>query len=99
MIMIEDMARQSEVPHICLLWGEDANLYTWGADERCIACSRNTLPARVIRVDHATKRAIVAARDQIDEVDISRVRTVLPGDLLLVHEKVAISCLDEVDAY
>lgn len=97
-MIMEDLTRQGEDPHICLLWGEDASLYNWGAGERCIACSNNILPARVIRVDYATRRALVAARDQTDEIDISLVGKVVLGDLLLVHENVAISCLDEVEA-
>ncbi len=97
MIIMESLACRRKVPHICLLWSEDASLYTWGAGERCIVCSKNALPARVIHVDDATRCAIVAVRDQTNEVDISLVRKVIPGDLLLVHGNVAIRCLDEVE--
>lgn len=65
----------------------------------CITCSDQALPAKVLRVDQETETALVLVRvpsrtgDITEEIDVSLVEMVLPGDLLLVHGGVALARL------
>ncbi len=66
------------------------------ADGHCVTCSDEALTARVLRVDQETGLAlveIVAERHTTEEIDITLVESVAPGDLLLVHGGVAIANL------
>jgi hypothetical protein len=66
------------------------------ADGHCVTCSDEALTARVLRVDQETGIAlveIVAEKYTTEEVDITLVESVDPGDLLLVHAGVAIANL------
>jgi hypothetical protein len=66
------------------------------ADGHCATCSDEALTARVLRVDQETGIAlveIVAEKYTTEEIDITLVESVDPGDLLLVHGGVAISNL------
>ncbi|GHO97347.1 hypothetical protein KSF_073950 [Reticulibacter mediterranei] len=66
--------------------------------EHCITCSDEAREARVLHIDQEQETALVALDSTTtDEVDISLVEHVIPGDLLLVHGGVAISRLEEGD--
>ena len=59
----------------------------------CITCSDAALPARVLSVDAETGLALVAVAEATEEIDISLVEDVAPGDMLLVHGGVALAHL------
>ena len=66
------------------------------AEGHCVTCSDEALTARVLRVDQETGLALVeimAEKHTTEEVDITLVESVAPGDLLLVHGGVAIANL------
>ena len=66
------------------------------AGGHCVTCSDEALTARVLRVDQETGIAlveIVAEKYTTEEIDITLVESVDPGDLLLVHGGVAIANL------
>ena len=66
--------------------------------EHCITCSDEAREARVLHIYQERETALVALDSMTaDEVDISLVEHVIPGDLLLVHGGVAISRLEEDD--
>jgi len=66
--------------------------------EHCITCSDEAWEARVLQIEQDQATALVALDSTTtDEVDISLVEHVIPGDLLLVHGGVAISRLEEGD--
>jgi len=61
-----------------------------------VTCSDEALTACVLRVDQETGLAlveIVAEKHTTEEIDITLVENVVPGDLLLVHGGVAIANL------
>ena len=64
------------------------------AEGHCITCSDEALPARVLRVDQQMGVAFVTIEDAMEEVDITLLDDVVPGDLLLVHGGVAIANVD-----
>jgi hydrogenase assembly chaperone HypC/HupF len=65
--------------------------------EHCITCSDEAVSVRVVGVDQQDNSvAMVEVYDAIEEVDITLVKDVKPGDMLLVHAGVAIGRLDEV---
>jgi hydrogenase maturation factor len=70
------------------------------ADGHCVTCSDEALPARVLRVDQESglaqvsvvgTRFIASPKETIEEIDITLVDSVAPGDILLVHGGVAIA--------
>jgi hypothetical protein len=61
------------------------------AGGHCITCSDEALEVRVLSIDAETGLARVAVKDVTEEVDITLVESVVPGDLLLVHGGVAIA--------
>ena len=63
------------------------------AEGHCITCSDEALPVRVLRVDQESGLALVTVQDTTEEIDITLVDSVTPGDLLLVHGGVAIGKL------
>ncbi len=65
------------------------------AEGHCITCSDEALPARVLRVDQETGLALVAVKNTTEEIDITLVESVAPGDVLLVHGGVAIGHMGE----
>lgn len=65
------------------------------AEGHCITCSDEALPAKILRVDEATGLALVEVKDATEEIDITLVDGVAPGDLVLVHGGVAIGLLEE----
>jgi hydrogenase maturation factor len=60
------------------------------SEGHCVTCSDEALPARVLRVDQETGLALVMVQDATEEIDITLVEGVVPGDVLLVHGGVAI---------
>ncbi len=67
-----------------------------GEEGHCLTCSDEALPARVLGINQATGQALVALQDtEVVEVDVSLVEGVAPGDWLLVHGGVAVTCLGE----
>lgn len=72
---------------------EGAMYCTPSEDGHCVTCSDEALQARVLRVDEETGLALVevmAEEVRTEEIDITLVENVVPGDLLLVHGGVAI---------
>src|SRR5205085_9239309 len=63
------------------------------AEGHCITCSDEALPAKILRVDSETGLALVEVKDTTEEIDITLVDSVAPGDLVLVHGGVAIGLL------
>ena len=61
------------------------------SEGHCVTCSDEALPAKVLRVDQETGLALVTVQDATEEIDITLVEGVVPGDVLLVHGGVAIS--------
>ena len=63
------------------------------ADGHCVTCSDEAIPVRVLRVDRETGLALVEVKDTREEIDITLVDEVVPGDVLLAHGGVAIGHL------
>lgn len=64
------------------------------AEGHCITCSDEAWPVRVLHIDQQTGLALVHRREeQQEEVDITLVADVMPGDWLLVHGGVALERL------
>ena len=61
------------------------------AERHCITCSDEAIPARVLRIDQNTGVALVIIEDAAEEVDITLIDDVAPGDVILVHGGVAIA--------
>jgi hypothetical protein len=59
--------------------------------EHCITCSDEVLLAHVLHINQERLCALVMIEDTAEEVDISLVETLSPGDQLLVHGGVAIA--------
>jgi hydrogenase maturation factor len=60
----------------------------------CISCSDQALPATILSVDHETGVAVAIVNNMQEEVDVTLVGNVTPGDVLLVHGGVAISAYE-----
>ena len=69
------------------------------ANHYCLTCSDEMAPVKVIRIDLETGFALVEGGNQGEEIDITLVEDVSPGDLLLVHGGVAIARLEEGSTY
>ena len=69
------------------------------AARHCVTCSDEALPAKVLRVDQETGLALVTLQDATEEIDITLVEGVVPGDVLLVHGGVAIGHGGEPSIY
>ena len=63
------------------------------ADGHCVTCSDEALPVRVIRVNAESGLALVEVKDTTEEIDVTLVDEVVPGDVLLAHGGVAIGHL------
>ncbi len=61
------------------------------AEGHCITCSDEAVPVTVVRADQETGVALVKVKNKTEEVDITLVEHVAPGDTLLVHGGVAIA--------
>jgi hypothetical protein len=82
------LERISELPGV--LDGQDALYCIPDAEGHCVTCSDEALPATVVSVDVEAGLAIVQIDGTTEEVDITLVEDVAPGDVLLVHGGVAI---------
>lgn len=60
------------------------------AENHCLTCSDAIVSVRVVEVKPEVGMALVEVEQQIEEVDITLVEGVAPGDVLLVHGGVAI---------
>ncbi|HEX7734631.1 MAG TPA: HypC/HybG/HupF family hydrogenase formation chaperone [Ktedonobacteraceae bacterium] len=60
-------------------------------DEHCLTCSDALLSVRVLALCEESGLALVEVKGQQEEVDVSLVEQVAPGDLLLVHGGVALA--------
>ena len=67
------------------------------AEGHCITCSDEALQVRVLSVDCDTGVALVELGENTEEIDVSLVEEVAPGDLLLVHGGVAIAAIKKVN--
>ena len=68
---------------------------TLDAEGHCITCSDEALQVRVLSVDEENGLAQVTLNDMSEEIDITLVERIAPGDVLLVHGGVAIARVDE----
>lgn len=57
----------------------------------CVTCSDEALECVVVRIDDTMQMAVVVVQGAQEEIDISLVDDVAPGDSVLVHGGVAIS--------
>ena len=60
------------------------------SEGHCVTCSDEALPAKVLRIDEQSGLALVTVKDATEEIDITLVDNVAPGDILLVHGGLAI---------
>ncbi len=65
------------------------------AEGHCVTCSDEALPAKVLRIDQEVGLALVSVKDTTEEIDITLVEDIEPGDTVLVHGGVAIATLDK----
>ncbi len=65
------------------------------SEGHCITCSDEALQVRVLYVDVENGLAQVAINGAEEEIDISLVESITPGDVVLVHGGVAIARVDE----
>ncbi len=68
-----------------------------GIDHHCLTCSDEAMPVKVLQVNQEAGLALVAVHDQAEEIDVTLVEDVVPGDTLLVHGGVAIARVYEVN--
>ena len=68
------------------------NLDTEG---HCLTCSDEAVQVHVLSVNQESGLALVAIDDASEEIDVTLVEHVEPGDMLLVHGGVAIARVDE----
>jgi len=61
----------------------------------CITCSDEAVQVRVLSVDEENGLARVALYGTEEEIDVTLVEHIAPGDVLLVHGGVAIAHVDE----
>lgn len=70
--------------------GTQALTCNYTSDGHCITCSDEAVLVRVIHIDEATQLAQVKVQEKIEEIDISLVDGLAPGDYVLVHGGVAL---------
>lgn len=58
---------------------------------RCLTCSGEMLPATVLRINAGDNLALVEIDGRQEEIDITLVAPVDPGQVLLVHGGVALA--------
>jgi hydrogenase assembly chaperone HypC/HupF len=63
--------------------------------EHCLTCSDETLPVKIVQVDRQRGLALVEVHGQQEEIDITLIEQVTPGDVVLVHGGVAIAAGNE----
>lgn len=67
------------------------------SEGHCITCSDEAVVVKVLQVEQESGLALVEVEDQTEEVDITLVEQVAPGDTLLVHGGAAIALLEEAN--
>ena len=65
------------------------------ADGHCVTCSDEALTATIVSVNQEQGSALVTVQESTEEIDITLVDTVAPGDIVLVHGGVAIALVSE----
>jgi hydrogenase maturation factor len=92
--MSEEPRNQVKLLHHESLPAGDAfcNLDTEG---HCITCSDEAVQVHVLSVNQEDGLALVALDDLSEEIDVTLVEHVEPGDILLVHGGIAIARVDE----
>jgi hydrogenase maturation factor len=73
---------------------EDASC-TLDGEGHCITCSDEALQVRVLHIDEENGLAQVTLNGTEEEIDISLIESIAPGDVLLVHGGVAIARVEE----
>jgi hydrogenase maturation factor len=76
---------------------EGAAYCTPTADGHCITCSDEALSATIVSVNQEQGSALVTVQEVTEEIDITLVDTVAPGDIVLVHGGVAIALVSEAN--
>ncbi len=61
----------------------------------CITCSDEAVQVRVMSVNEENGLALVALDEVEEEIDVTLIDHIAPGDVLLVHGGVAIGHVDE----
>ena len=74
---------------------QDASFCIPDAHGHCITCSDEAVTVTVLSVDEEVGMACVQVQDVTEDVDVTLIDSVVPGDMLLVHGGVAIGRLDE----
>ena len=67
------------------------------AEGHCITCSDEALQVQVFDVDEENGLAQVTLDGMVEEIDISLIESIAPGDILLVHAGVAIARIGEAN--
>ncbi len=57
----------------------------------CITCSDEAVECMIVHVDTTTQMAVVAVQGVQEEIDLSLIDDVAPGDTVLVHAGIAIA--------
>lgn len=70
---------------------------TLDAEGHCITCSDEALQVRVLSVDEENGLAQVSLNGIEEEIDITLIESLTPGDVLLVHGGVAIARVEEAN--
>jgi hydrogenase maturation factor len=73
----------------------DVTYCTPTEDGHCITCSDEALPATVLQINQENGSALVTVREVTEEIDITLVDDLVPGDIVLVHGGVAIALVTE----
>jgi hydrogenase maturation factor len=84
--------KQSTLKRLEMLGGMACEL---DAEGHCMTCSDEAVAVRVLHVEQESGLALVEIDDTTEEVDITLVEHVAPGDMLLVHGGVAIASLED----
>ncbi len=71
---------------------EDQKAQACELDEEghCITCSDEAIAVTIVQVDPEHGRALVEVKRRREEIDITLIEPVVPGDIVLVHAGIAI---------
>ena len=90
-------ARQKDAPELILIHQGILQCVP-NAEGHCVTCSDEALAAIVLSVDSESGVALVSVQEVMEEIDITLVDAVVPGDSVLVHGGVAIALLTKSEA-
>jgi hydrogenase maturation factor len=82
-------------PHNTVMTPTSDGTCSLDAEGYCITCSDEAVQVHVLSVNQESGLALVAIDDAPEEIDVTLVEHVEPGDILLVHGGVAIARVDE----